>query len=128
MNDQASVRYVVTSVEEARDFYSEHLGFEVVLNKTPGFAMLSRGPLRLLLNSAGGAGGASQAMPDGRIPEPGGWSRFQITVDDLDATVERLRAAGVPFRNDVVIGMGGSQVLIDDPSGNPVELFEPKSD
>lgn len=125
MSDQASVRYVVTEVDQAVTFYTEHFGFDVVMAAGPGFAMLSRGPLRLMLNATGSSGGAAQPMADGRLPEPGGWSRFQLTVDDLAAEVERLRAAGVAFRNEVVTGQGGSQVLIDDPSGNSVELFQP---
>ncbi|HEU4456598.1 MAG TPA: VOC family protein [Longimicrobium sp.] len=119
-----SVRYVVADVDAAVGFYTELLGFEVRMRPAPGFAALERGGLRLLLN-APGAGGAGQAMPDGRRPEPGGWNRFQIEVDDLDATVERLRAAGARFRSEIVVGNGGRQILVDDPSGNPVELFEP---
>jgi catechol 2,3-dioxygenase-like lactoylglutathione lyase family enzyme len=126
MNDQVNVRYVVVDVNEAAGFYTEQLGFEVVFD-APGFAVLSRGPLRLLLNATGGAGGASQPMPDGRIPEPGGWSRFQLAVDDLEAEVERLRSSGASFRNEIVTGKGGAQILLDDPSGNPIELFQPAS-
>jgi catechol 2,3-dioxygenase-like lactoylglutathione lyase family enzyme len=119
-----SVRYVVADVDAAVGFYTELLGFTVRMRPAPGFAALERGGLRLLLN-APGAGGAGQAMPDGRVPEPGGWNRFQIEVDDLDATVERLRAAGARFRSEIIVGNGGRQILVDDPSGNPVELFEP---
>jgi predicted enzyme related to lactoylglutathione lyase len=126
MNDQVNVRYVVDDVDEAAGFYTEQLGFEVAFD-APGFAVLSRGPLRLLLNATGGAGGASQPMPDGRRPEPGGWSRFQLAVDDLEAEVERLRSSGASFRNEIVTGKGGSQILLDDPSGNPIELFQPAS-
>ena len=122
-----SVRYIVEDVGEAIEFYSRHLGFGVEFNPAPGFAALSRGDLRLLLN-APGAGGAGQAMPDGRQPEPGGWNRIQLEVQDLAGEVERLRDAGARFRNDMVIGRGGKQILLEDPSGNPVELFEPPRD
>jgi catechol 2,3-dioxygenase-like lactoylglutathione lyase family enzyme len=120
-----SVRYIVDDVEKAISFYTEHLGCTVEMHPAPGFASLQRGDLRLLLNATGGTGGASQPMPDGRRPEPGGWNRLQIEVEDLEAEVQRMRASGVQFRNDVITGMGGKQVLLDDPSGNPVELFEP---
>ena len=120
-----SVRYIVDDVDAAIDFYTRRLGFEVDMHPAPGFAALSRGGLRLLLNAPGGPGGAAQPMPDGRVPEPGGWNRIQLEVPDLDAEVEALRAAGASFRNEVVTGMGGKQVLLDDPAGNPVELFEP---
>ena len=119
-----SVRYIVDDVEKAMAFYTRHLGFSVELHPAPGFAMLSRGDLRLLLN-APGAGGAGQPMPDGTLPAPGGWNRIQIDVVDLPGKVQQLRDAGVDFRNDLVIGQGGKQVLIDDPAGNPIELFEP---
>jgi catechol 2,3-dioxygenase-like lactoylglutathione lyase family enzyme len=119
-----SVRYVVADVDAAVEFYTTLLGFEVKMRPAPGFAALERGGLRLLLN-APGAGGTGQAMPDGRMPEPGGWNRFQVEVDDLAATVDRLRARGARFRNEIVQGNGGRQILVDDPSGNPVELFEP---
>jgi catechol 2,3-dioxygenase-like lactoylglutathione lyase family enzyme len=118
-----AVRYIVDDVETAIAFYTQHLGFNVELHPAPGFAMLSRGDLRLLLN-APGAGGAGQAMPDGRRPEPGGWNRIQLQVDDLSSKVQNLRDAGVHFRNDVVTGQGGKQILLDDPAGNPIELFE----
>jgi catechol 2,3-dioxygenase-like lactoylglutathione lyase family enzyme len=95
------------------------------MHPAPTFAMLSRGDLRLVLSAPSGAGGGGQAMPDGTRPEPGGWNRFSLEVSDLAATVEELRKAGVHFRNDIVTGVGGKQVLVDDPSGNPVELFEP---
>ena len=120
-----SVRYIVNDVDEAIAFYTQHLGFRVDLHPGPGFAMVSRGDLRLLLNTPGGGGGAGQSMPDGRRPEPGGWNRIQIEVDDLAALVDRLKKAGARFRNDIVIGNGGKQILLDDPSGNAVELFEP---
>jgi catechol 2,3-dioxygenase-like lactoylglutathione lyase family enzyme len=118
-----SVRYVVDDATQAIPFY-ELLGFEVVMHPGPGFAMLDRGELRLLLN-APGAGGAGQGAADGTPPEPGGWNRFQLLVDDLDAEVARLTNAGVPFRNRIVAGNAGRQILAEDPSGNVVELFEP---
>jgi len=121
---KVSVRYIVSDVAAAVPFYRDLLGFQVDMQPAPGFASLSRGDLFLLLNQPG-AGGAGQAMPDGRTPAPGGWNRVQIEVDDLAATVERLRDAGARFRNDLVVGQGGKQILIDDPSGNPIELFEP---
>jgi catechol 2,3-dioxygenase-like lactoylglutathione lyase family enzyme len=120
-----SVRYIVDDVDAAIAFYTERLGFTVELHPAPGFAMLSRGDLRLLLNARGGPGGAAQPMPDGRRPEPGGWNRIQLQVDDLDREVETLRQAGGRFRNDIVTGFGGKQILLDDPAGNPIELFEP---
>jgi catechol 2,3-dioxygenase-like lactoylglutathione lyase family enzyme len=119
-----SVRYIVESVDAAIEFY-ERLGFEVQLHPGPGFAMLRREDLRLLLNTPGGGGGAGQAMPDGAQPQPGGWNRFQLEVDDIDAVVDRLSRAGVTFRSEIIAGMGGRQVLADDPSGNPIELFQP---
>jgi catechol 2,3-dioxygenase-like lactoylglutathione lyase family enzyme len=119
-----SVRYIVEDVGEAIGFYTRHLGFGVEFNPAPGFAVLSRGDLRLLLN-APEAGGAGQAMSDGRKPEPGGWNRIQLEIRDLAVEVERLRSAGVRFRNEIVVGRGGKQILLEDPSGNPVELFEP---
>ena len=118
-----SVRYIADDVEAATAFYRDRLGFEVEAGPAPGFAILSRGDLRLLLN-APGAGGAGQAMPDGRTPEPGGWNRIQIEVDDLEAEVEALRQAGAHMRNDIVSGRGGKQILLEDPSGNPIELFQ----
>jgi catechol 2,3-dioxygenase-like lactoylglutathione lyase family enzyme len=122
-----SVRYIVEDVGEAIAFYTRHLGFGVELNPAPGFAVLSRGDLRLLLN-APGAGGAGQAMPDGRRPEPGGWNRIQLEVRDLAGEVERMRDSGARFRNEIVSGRGGKQILLEDPSGNPIELFEPPRD
>jgi catechol 2,3-dioxygenase-like lactoylglutathione lyase family enzyme len=118
-----SVRYIVHDVDAAIAFYTQHLGFEVVMHPAPGFAALKHGTLRLLLN-APGAGGAGAAMPDGSRPEPGGWNRFQIQVDDLRAMVERLRKDGVVFRSEIIEGNGGRQILAEDPSGNPIELFE----
>ena len=120
-----NVRYIVDDVDAAIEFYTRHLDFEKVMHHAPTFAMLSRGALRLALSAPGGAGGGGQAMPDGTRPEPGGWNRFMVEVADLAETVEQLRAAGTHFRNDIVIGVGGKQILLDDPSGNPVELFEP---
>ena len=119
-----SVRYIVEDVGETIEFYARQLGFGVEFNPAPGFAVLSRGNLRLLLN-APGAGGAGQAMRDGSKPEPGGWNRIQLEVRDLTGEVERMRGAGVRFRNDIVVGSGGKQILLEDPSGNPVELFQP---
>jgi catechol 2,3-dioxygenase-like lactoylglutathione lyase family enzyme len=119
-----SVRYIVDDVDAAIAFYTKHLDFRVDLHPAPGFASLSRGNLRLLLN-APGAGGAGQAMPDGRKPAPGGWNRIMLEVEDLVAKVETLRTAGLHFRNDIVIGNGGKQILLDDPAGNCIELFEP---
>ncbi|MGI8909249.1 MAG: VOC family protein [Rubrobacteraceae bacterium] len=119
-----SVRYIVDDVEEAIAFYTRHLGFGVELHPAPGFAILSRGDLRLLLNALG-TGGAGQAMPDGRKPEPGGWNRIQLEVHDLASEVESMRKAGAYFRNDIVGGRGGKQILLEDPAGNPIELFEP---
>jgi catechol 2,3-dioxygenase-like lactoylglutathione lyase family enzyme len=119
------VRYIVRDVEAAIAFYTRHLGFKLIMHPAPPFAMLSRGDLRLVLSAPNPAGGGGQSMPDGTRPEPGGWNRFAIEVDDLASTVETLRKAGVHFRNDIVTGVGGKQILADDPSGNPIELFEP---
>ena len=119
------VRYIVHDVEAAIAFYTQHLGFELVMHPAPPFAMLSRGDLRLVLSAPNPSGGGGQSMPDGSKPEPGGWNRFAIEVDDLAATVERLRQAGAHFRNDIVTGVGGKQILLEDPSGNPIELFQP---
>jgi catechol 2,3-dioxygenase-like lactoylglutathione lyase family enzyme len=120
----ASVRYITDDVDAAVAFYVERLGFDLEMGPGPGFAMLSRGDLRLLLNQPG-AGGAGQPTPDGRMPEPGGWNRIQLEVSDLQREVQALRAAGVSFRGEIVTGRGGSQILLDDPAGNPVELFQP---
>ena len=122
--DKVSVRYIVANVDTAIPFYTELLGFQVDVHPAPGFANLSKGNLQLLLNQPG-AGGAGQAMPDGQVPAPGGWNRIQVEVQDLSATVEKLKSAGCRFRNEIVVGKGGKQILVDDPSGNPVELFEP---
>jgi catechol 2,3-dioxygenase-like lactoylglutathione lyase family enzyme len=120
-----SVRYIVHDVGAAIGFYTRHLGFRVQIHPNDMFAMLSRGDLRLVLSVPGGGPGGGQAMPDGTLPEPGGWNRFSIEVPDLAATVAELRQDGVRFRNDVVTGVGGKQIIAEDPSGNPVELFEP---
>ena len=119
-----SVRYIVTDVDEAIGFYTGLLGFTVEMHPAPGFAALSRGDLQLLLNRPG-AGGAGQSLPGDQTPAPGGWNRFQLTIDDLDETVARLKDGGARFRSDIVTGNGGRQVLVEDPSGNPIELFEP---
>jgi catechol 2,3-dioxygenase-like lactoylglutathione lyase family enzyme len=120
-----SVRYIVHDVDEAIGFYSGELGFQEVMHPAPAFAMLSHGDLRLVLSAPGGGPGGGQAMPDGTVPEPGGWNRFSLEVSDIEATVDRLRKAGARFRNEIVAGVGGKQILVEDPSGNPVELFEP---
>jgi predicted enzyme related to lactoylglutathione lyase len=121
---KVSVRYIVTDVDEAIAFYTQCLDFQVDMHPAPGFALVSRGNLQLLLNRPG-AGGAGQAMADGQMPAPGGWNRIQIEVEDLEATVEKLKDAGAKFRNEIVIGNGGKQILVDDPSGNAIELFQP---
>jgi tRNA-Thr(GGU) m(6)t(6)A37 methyltransferase TsaA len=120
-----SVRYIVNDVDEAIGFYCGQLGFSEVMHPAPTFAMLTGGSLRLVLSAPGGGPGGGQATSDGTLPEPGGWNRFAIEVDDLEGTVARLRAGGAHFRNEVVTGVGGRQVLVEDPSGNLVELFEP---
>jgi catechol 2,3-dioxygenase-like lactoylglutathione lyase family enzyme len=119
-----SVRYIVSDVDTAIPFYTDMLGFKLDMHPAPGFAALSRGDLQLLLNRPG-AGGAGQAVRDGQLPAPGGWNRIQIEVEDLEATVEKLKRTGGRFRNEIVTGNGGKQILIEDPSGNPVELFQP---
>jgi catechol 2,3-dioxygenase-like lactoylglutathione lyase family enzyme len=120
-----SVRYIVHDVDAAIAFYRDNLGFTEVMHPAPAFAMLTLGDLRLVLSAPGGGPGGGQAMPDGSVPEPGGWNRFAIEVPDLAATVADLRARGVRFRNEIVHGVGGDQILAEDPSGNLVELFEP---
>jgi catechol 2,3-dioxygenase-like lactoylglutathione lyase family enzyme len=120
-----SVRYIVNDVDAAIGFYRDKLGFTLVMHPAPAFAMLAHGELRLVLSAPGGGPGGGQAMPDGTVPEPGGWNRFAIEVADLTETVGDLRARGVPFRNEIVTGVGGKQILAEDPSGNLVELFEP---
>src|SRR6202045_249791 len=114
-----SVRYIVHDVDAAIAFYCEHLGFREQMHPAPAFAMLTRGDLRLVLSAPGGGPGGGQAMPDGATPEPGGWNRFVVEVSDLTAMVATLREHGAHFRNDIVTGVGGNQILLDDPSGNP---------
>jgi catechol 2,3-dioxygenase-like lactoylglutathione lyase family enzyme len=123
-----SVRYIVNDVSESIAFYCELLGFTEVMHPAPVFAMLERGDLRLVLSAPGGGPGGGQAMPDGTLPQPGGWNRFSIEVTDLAATVAALRDRGAAFRSDIITGVGGKQILVEDPSGNPVELFEPTVD
>jgi len=123
-----SVRYIVDDVDAAIAFYCGHLGFSEVMHPAPTFAMLERGDLRLALSAPSGQGGGGQAMPDGTAPAPGGWNRFMLQVDDLEAIVATLRDAGTRFRNEIVTGVGGNQILLEDPSGNPVELFQPTRD
>lgn len=122
--DKISVRYIVDDVDAAVDFYTSVFQFEVAMRPAPGFAMLNRGELRLLLNSPG-AGGAGQTLADGSRPEPGGWNRFQLQVDDLDAAIEDMRKVGADLRIDVIDGRGGRQALVPDPAGNLVEVFQP---
>jgi catechol 2,3-dioxygenase-like lactoylglutathione lyase family enzyme len=119
------VRYIVHDVDAAIAFYTTQLNFKLDMHPAPPFAMLSRGDLRLVLSAPNPSGGGGQSMPDGTKPQPGGWNRFAIEVDNLASTVETLRKAGVHFRSDIVTGVGGKQIIADDPSGNPVELFEP---
>ena len=121
----AAVRYIVDDVDAAIAFYTAHLGFEVEMHPGPGFAALRRDDLRLLLNTPQGPGGSTQAALDGRTPEPGGWARVQLTVSDVDAEAAGLREAGVTFRTELAEGRGGRQILVEDPAGNCVELFEP---
>jgi catechol 2,3-dioxygenase-like lactoylglutathione lyase family enzyme len=121
-----SVRYIVSDVDAAITFYTERLGFQLDLHPAPGFARVSRGSLRLLLNRPG-AGGAGQAMPDGQVPSPGGWNRIQLEIEDLADFVGRLKRQGARFRNEIVDGNGGQQILLEDPSGNPIELFQPQA-
>jgi catechol 2,3-dioxygenase-like lactoylglutathione lyase family enzyme len=122
-DELVSVRYMVDDVETAVAFYTTNFGFAVRSSAAPAFADVVRGNLRLLLS--GPASSAGRPMPDGRVPQPGGWNRIHLIVDDIAAEVERLRAAGLTFRNDIVTGPGGQQILLEDPSGNPIELFEP---
>jgi catechol 2,3-dioxygenase-like lactoylglutathione lyase family enzyme len=123
-NDEINVRYMVEDVDAAIEFYTKHLGFTLGTNATPAFADVSRGNLRLLLS--GRKSSAGRAMPDGTLPFPGGWNRIEFVVDNLASEVARLKSEGLHFRNDIVNGPGGSQILLVDPSGNLVELFEPK--
>jgi catechol 2,3-dioxygenase-like lactoylglutathione lyase family enzyme len=122
-DDLVSVRYMVDDVEESIDFYTRHFGFTVRSSAAPAFADVVRGRLRLLLS--GPKSSAGRPMPDGRTPGPGGWNRIHFVVEDIEADVERLRAAGLTFRNDIISGPGGRQILLEDPSGNPIELFQP---
>jgi len=122
---RVQVRYIVNDVEAAIAFYCRHLGFHEDMHPAPTFAMLSRGDLRLVLSAPSNSAGGGQSMADGTKQAPGGWNRFAIEVADLEAIVRDLRAAGVHFRNDLVTGVGGKQIIVDDPSGNPVELFQP---
>jgi catechol 2,3-dioxygenase-like lactoylglutathione lyase family enzyme len=119
------VRYIVNNVDEAIAFYTTHLGFTLDMHPAPQFAMLSRNDMRLVLSAPNSSAGGGQSMPDGTQQAPGGWNRFAIEVADLSAFVETLQKAGVHFRNNIVTGVGGKQIIVDDPSGNPVELFEP---
>ena len=122
-DELVNVRYMVDDVEAAIDFYTTHFAFELRTSAAPAFADVTRGNLRLLLS--GPKSSAGRPMPDGRIPEPGGWNRIHFIVDDLATEVERLRGAGVTFRNEVISGPGGQQILLEDPAGNPIELFQP---
>ena len=122
-HEQVNVRYMVSDVQQSVDWYTAHLGFEEISNAAPAFADVRRGTLRLLLS--GEKSSAGRPMPDGRRPEPGGWNRFELVVADLKAEVDRLRSRGLKFRNDIVTGPGGSQILLEDPSGNVIELFQP---
>jgi catechol 2,3-dioxygenase-like lactoylglutathione lyase family enzyme len=122
--DQVNVRYMVDDVDVAVKFYTKHLGFKPGIDNAPAFADVTRGKLRLLLS--GEKSSAGRPMPDGQLPEPGGWNRIELVVEDLRSEVERLKAEGLRFRNDIVTGPGGSQILLIDPSGNFVELFEPR--
>jgi len=119
------VRYIVRDVDAAIAFYTEQLEFKLEMHPAPSFAMLSRGDLRLVLSAPNPAGGGGQPMPDGTNQAPGGWNRFAIEVSNLVTTVEVLRKAGAHFRNNIVTGVGGKQIIVEDPSGNPIELFEP---
>ena len=120
-----SVRYIVTNMDEGVSFYVDELAFDVMMRPAPAFAMLIRGDLRLVLSVPGGGPGGGAAMADGTMPAPGGWNRFVVEVDDIDAVAERLRAHGVRFRNEVIDVVGGRQTIVEDPAGNPVELFQP---
>jgi catechol 2,3-dioxygenase-like lactoylglutathione lyase family enzyme len=122
-DELVNVRYMVDDVEKAVDFYTTHFGFELRMSAAPAFADVVRGNLRLLLS--GPKSSAGRPMPDGRTPEPGGWNRMHFIVEDIAAEVDRLRSAGLTFRNDIISGPGGQQILLEDPAGNPIELFQP---
>jgi catechol 2,3-dioxygenase-like lactoylglutathione lyase family enzyme len=125
MTDElVSVRYIVDDVDESIAFYTAHLGFELRSSAAPAFADVVRGSLRLLLSGPTSSGG--RTLPDGRRPEPGGWNRIHLTVEDIEAEVERLRGDGLGFRSEIIRGPGGAQCVLDDPSGNPIELFQPR--
>jgi catechol 2,3-dioxygenase-like lactoylglutathione lyase family enzyme len=124
-NETVHIRYIVSDVEAALDFYTKHLGFTVLTQALPAFADVQRGNLRLLLS--GPKSSAGRPLPDGREPQPGGWNRIHFVVDDIEAEVARLRASGLTFRSDIISGPGGSQIVLDDPSGNPIELFQQRA-
>jgi catechol 2,3-dioxygenase-like lactoylglutathione lyase family enzyme len=124
-DDYVSVRYIVDDVDAAIAFYTTHLGFELRSSAAPAFADVVRGRLRLLLSGPTSSGG--RPLPDGRVPEPGGWNRIHLIVDDIEAEVERLRGEGLEFRSDIVRGPGGAQIVFDDPAGNPIEIFQPRA-
>src|SRR5687768_11068103 len=125
--DKFAVRYIVNDVEKSISFYKDYLNFSVDMHPSSAFAALSKGNLKLFLNQPG-AGGAGQKMPDGTVPQPGGWNRIQITVEDLESVYQKFKKKGLEFRNEIVDGLGGKQILLKDPSGNLIELFEPKRD
>ena len=122
---KVQIRYIVNDVDKAILFYVDQLGFQLVMHPAPPFAMLSLGDLRLVLSAPNPSAGGGQSMPDGTQQTPGGWNRFAIEVSDISGMVEKLRKAGVHFRNEIVTGVGGKQIIVEDPSGNPIELFEP---
>ena len=122
---KVQIRYIVSDIDKAIKFYTEHLGFKLVMHPAPPFAMLLRDDLRLVLSAPNASAGGGQPMPDGTQQRPGGWNRFAIEVKDIGQMVESLRKEGIHFRNDIVTGVGGKQIIVDDPSGNPIELFEP---
>jgi catechol 2,3-dioxygenase-like lactoylglutathione lyase family enzyme len=122
-DEYVNVRYIVRDVDESIAFYTTHFGFELLSSAAPAFADVARGRLRLLLSGPTSSGG--RALPDGRVPEPGGWNRIHLVVDDIDSVVAQLRATGLVLRSDIVSGPGGQQVVVDDPDGNPIEIFQP---
>ncbi len=123
-SEVATIRYIVDDVDTALEFYTRHLGFELEQRMGPPFAIVARNDLRLWLS--GPRTSAARPMPDGRVPEPGGWNRLVIEVEDLDSTVESMKNAGVNFRNEILSGPGGKQILAEDPAGNPIEVFQPR--